>query len=100
MNNRISPGSPDAVKEIKSLVAEMDAMSSLLAEIKAGTKLGNTFVLLLNLFLIENTRYGGSKAVNFLSVQNLADTVNLDPEELAEILDYLTNRGFIECQEN
>ncbi|MBS3970693.1 MAG: hypothetical protein KGZ94_11345 [Clostridia bacterium] len=99
MNDRISPGTADAVKEIESLVAEMDAMSSLLAEIKAGTKVGNTFVLLLNLFLMENTRSGDSKAVHDLSVHNLADAVNLDSEELAEILEYLTNRGFIQCQE-
>lgn len=98
MNDRTRTGTADAVKEIRSLVAEMDAMSSLLAEIKAGTKLGNTFVLLLNLFLMENTRSCGSEAVHNLSVQNLANSVNLDCEELAGILDYLTNQGFIQYQ--
>jgi len=78
----------------------MDVMSSLLAEIKAGTKLGDTFVFLLNLFLIKNRRSGESKTVEELSIQNLADSVDLDCEELTGILNYLTKHGFLNVTEN
>lgn len=88
----------DAVEEIQTIVAGLDVMSSLLAEVKASSKLGNTFVLLLNLFLLENRQADGNKTIEDLSVQSLADSVNLDCEELTGILIYLTEQGLIDYQ--
>ncbi|MBS4031531.1 MAG: hypothetical protein KGZ63_08940 [Clostridiales bacterium] len=87
-----------AVDEIQTIVAGLDVMSSLLTEVKAGSKLGKTFVLLLNLFLLENRQPDGCKTIADLSVQSLADSVNMDCEELTGILSYLTEQGLIDCQ--
>lgn len=92
-------GNRGAVEELQAIVARLDVMSSLLTEVKAKSKLGNTFVMLLNLFLLENRQSSGSKMIEDLSVQSLADSVNINCEELAGILTYLTDKGLIDCQQ-
>ena len=95
MKNR---GRCGALEEIQAIVAGLDVMSSLLSEVKAGSKRGNTFVLLLNLFLLQNRQPDDVQATENMSVQNLADSVNLDREELNGILSYLTDKGLIDCK--
>lgn len=91
-------GNGDALEEIQKIVASLDVMSSLLAEVKVGSKLGNTFVLLLNLFLMEKHQLNDSQMIEDLSVLRLATSANLECYELAQILTYLTEKGLIACQ--
>lgn len=96
---RKETGNCGVTEEIQSIVAGLDVMSSLLTEVKAGSKLGNTFVLLLNLFLLENQQSGHSKTIENLYVQSLAHFVHIDCEELVRILIYLTEKGLIDCHQ-
>ena len=92
-------GNQPVIEEIQRLAAGLDAMSSLLAEVKAGSKPGKTFVLLLNIFLLESSRRGSVKVSKSLSLQSQADAMNMDCGELVTaVLAYLNNRGIIAFQ--
>ncbi|MBS3948458.1 MAG: hypothetical protein KGZ57_09215 [Dethiobacter sp.] len=91
-------GNQPVIEEIQRLAAGLDAMSSLLAEVKAGSKPGKTFVLLLNIFLLGGSRQGSVKLSKNLSLQSLADAMNMDCGELTAVLAYLNNRGIIAFQ--
>jgi len=86
------------VEEIQRLAAGLDVVSSLLTEVKAGSKPGKTFVLLLNLFLQENSCPDSGKIIKSLSLQNLAEAMNMDCRELTDVLIYLNDRGLIKYQ--
>lgn len=91
-------GNQRVIEEIQRIAAGLEAMSSLLAEVKAGTKPGKAFILLFNLFLLENCRPGRANMVNNLSLQGLAEAMNMDCGELTSVLAYLNNRGLIDYQ--
>jgi hypothetical protein len=95
MKKTKKPGNQPAVQERQRLAAGLDVMSSLLAEVKEGSKQGKTFVLLLNLFLLENSCPHSGRIIKNLPLQSLADAINMDCNELTAVLTYLNEQGFI-----
>ncbi|WP_027363920.1 hypothetical protein [Desulfotruncus alcoholivorax] len=79
--------------QIKKMVSRVNLMRDLLFEIKAGTPLGKTVKMLLNLFLCEGE--DGIFDLTGISCHKLANLIGISHSELQESLEYLQQQGII-----